>query len=195
VALGPAADAAALAVAVAGQPDIDIGSVSLPRDADVHLQPSYVLDPRNDWEWFVTWEAPPAQPHEDRVRWLDEQVDGDDITALLAEWSPRHDVMPGDQGVRRWCGLRGDNGLLAVAAHTEHRPGVPHLASIATTGAVRRRGLGAAVTAWLTRQLLAEGTGWVTLGMYSDNDVARRMYLRLGYQCDHRFTSGRLIEV
>jgi predicted GNAT family acetyltransferase len=51
------------------------------------------------------------------------------------------------------------------------------------------------VTAWLTRQLLAEGTGWVTLGMYSDNDVARRMYLRLGYQCDHRFTSGRLIEV
>jgi predicted GNAT family acetyltransferase len=29
--------------------------------------------------------------------------------------------------------------------------------------------------------------------MYSDNDVARRLYLRLGYRCDHRFTSGALV--
>jgi predicted GNAT family acetyltransferase len=70
---------------------------------------------------------------------------------------------------------------------------VPHLASIATSGERRGRGYGAAVTAWLTRALLREGTGWVTLGMYSDNDVARRIYRRLGYRCDHRFTSGALV--
>jgi predicted GNAT family acetyltransferase len=61
-----------------------------------------------------------------------------------------------------------------------------------THGERRGQGLGAAVTGWLTRTLLDEGTGWVTLAMYSDNDVARRMYRRLGYANDHLFTSGRL---
>jgi RimJ/RimL family protein N-acetyltransferase len=48
------------------------------------------------------------------------------------------------------------------------------------------------VTAWVTRRLLEEGSPRVTLGMYSDNEVARRVYLRLGYEVVHRFTSGRL---
>jgi predicted GNAT family acetyltransferase len=34
----------------------------------------------------------------------------------------------------------------------------------------------------------------VTLGMYSDNDVARRVYGRLGFACAHELTSGRLVE-
>jgi predicted GNAT family acetyltransferase len=29
--------------------------------------------------------------------------------------------------------------------------------------------------------------------MYSDNAVARRIYLRLGYTCIHAFTSGRVV--
>jgi predicted GNAT family acetyltransferase len=68
--------------------------------------------------------------------------------------------------------------------------GVPHLASIATAAAVRGQGLGAAVTAWLTRALLAQH-GRVTLGMYADNEVARRMYRALGYRDTHLFSSGR----
>ena len=50
-----------------------------------------------------------------------------------------------------------------------------------------------AVTAWITRELLATGSDWVTLGMYSDNEVARRLYHRLGFRCDHYFTSGPLV--
>ncbi len=113
----------------------------------------------------------------------------------------------------RWCGVRDGHGgsdgsddvrpwrsegglrtgrLLACAAHTEHAPDVPHLASIATQPDARGHGFGAAVTAWLTRTLLAEGHEVVTLGMYADNDVARRLYHRLGYRSDHAFTSGRL---
>jgi predicted GNAT family acetyltransferase len=79
-----------------------------------------------------------------------------------------------------------------VGAHTEFWPGVPFLASVATRSDQRGRGLGGAVTGWVTRRLLEEGSPRVTLGMYSDNDVARRLYLRLGYQVVHRFTSGRL---
>jgi ribosomal protein S18 acetylase RimI-like enzyme len=171
-----------------------LGSVTVPRDADRHLLPSYLLDPRNDWEWYVTWDTPPPQPREGKVTWLDDERDANAIRHLLTASSLRHDVAPGDANVRRWCGVWAADGTLsAVAAHTERRPGVPHLASIATRSDVRREGYGAAVTAWLIRRLLAEGSGWVTLGMYSDNDSARRLYLRLGFRCNHRFTSGRLV--
>ena len=39
----------------------------------------------------------------------------------------------------------------------------------------------------------AEGHEVVTLGMYSDNPVARRVYERLGFRCDHRFSSRALV--
>jgi ribosomal protein S18 acetylase RimI-like enzyme len=192
VALGPAEDAAALVAALAPRDDVGLGSVTLPRDADRHL-PAYRLEPRNDWEWFVTRTPPPVQPGEAAACWLDGGSDAE-LLALLRRWSPRHDAEPGRPGVLRWAGIRDGVGtLVAAAAHTEHRPGVPHLASVVTHGERRGQGLGAAVTAWLTRSLLADGTGWVTLGMYSDNDVARRLYRRLGYADDHHFTSGRLL--
>ena len=172
---------------------LDVGSVTLPRDADRHLPAGWLLRPRNDWEWFVTDEPPPQQPGEEKAAWLDGYPD-EPLVEFLRRWSPRHDAEPGQRGVLRWAGILGDDGSLrATAAHVEHVPGVPHLASIVSSGEHRGQGLGAAVTAWITRTLLAEGTGWVTLGMYSDNDVARRMYHRLGYRCDHFFTSGGLI--
>jgi GNAT superfamily N-acetyltransferase len=171
---------------------MSLGSVTLPRDADRHL-PAYRLDPRNDWEWLVTRTAPPPQPGEESVGWLAPDSD-DELRELLHAWSPRHDAEPGKRGVLRWAGIRAASGqLLCAAAHTEHRPGVPHLASIVTHGGHRGQGLGTAVTGWVTRTLLAEGTRWVTLGMYSDNDGARRLYRRLGYANDHHFTSGRLL--
>ncbi len=190
VALGTPSDAATMLTALAG--DQGISSATLPRDADARL-PTFRLDPRNDWEWLVTRVAPPPQPGEDLVGWLPDDATAE-LPGLLAAWSPRHDVVPGDPGVRRWAGVRDRSGVLvAAAAHTEHRAGVPHLASVVTHGDHRGRGLGAAVCGWLTRTLLSEGSGWVTLGMYSDNDAARRMYRRLGYTGDHRFTSGRLV--
>ena len=202
VALGPAQDAAALLRAVVEQSEVargstprdstTLGSVTLPRDADRHL-PAYRLDPRNDWEWFVTRTPPPSQPGEEAAEWLPSSSDGE-LRDLLLAWSPRHDAEPGQAGVLRWAGIRAaDGALVCAAAHTERRPGVPHLASVVTHGAHRGQGLGTAVTAWLTRTLLAEGSGWVTLGMYSDNDAARRLYRRLGYANDHHFTSGRLL--
>ena len=172
---------------------LDLGSVTLPRDGDRHLPAGFLLRPRNDWEWFLTEQAPPPQSGEDRVGWLD-GIDDETLVEFLRRWSPRHDVEPGQRGVLRWAGIRDDGGnLLATAAHIEHVPGVPHLASIVSHGERRGQGLGAAVTAWITRALLESGTGWVTLGMYSDNAVARRIYLRLGFRCDHFFTSGGLI--
>lgn len=191
VALGQSEAAVHLLHAVLAVHGEAVGSVSLPRDADRHLT-THTLDPRNDWEWFVTEEAPPVQPAETSVRWLDDGAAAE-VQALLDRSSPRHDVRPGEPGVRRWCGVRHGDRLVAVAAHVEHTAGIPLLASIATAPEYRGRGLGAAVTAWLTRTLLGEGAPMVTLGMYSDNAVARRVYQRLGYVCERELTSGRLV--
>ena len=190
VVTGDAADAAALASRV--MTDTEVTSMSLPRDVDRLVRPAVRLHPRNDWEWMYADAAPPVQAREDEVGWLDDGDDGD-ILALLTTWSGRHDTVPGDEGVLGWAGVRAGGRLVAAAAHLEHHPGVPYLASIATSGEARGQGLGAAVTAWLTRQLLVPGRELVTLGMYSDNAVARRMYLRLGYRIDKRWTSGRLV--
>ncbi|MFG3704371.1 GNAT family N-acetyltransferase [Micromonospora sp. NPDC047670] len=58
--------------------------------------------------------------------------------------------------------------------------GVAEIAGVATLPAARRRGLGAAVTATLARELLAAGTDVVFLSAGSE-DIAR-VYLRVGFR-------------
>ncbi|WP_460433367.1 GNAT family N-acetyltransferase [Angustibacter speluncae] len=172
----------------------DVHRTTLPRGAvealDRHAPEAAArLHGGADWDWFWTASAPPAQPGEDAVvRLLDAD---DEVRDLLAVSSPRHSAVPGTPGIERWMGLRenGSGRLLACAANEPFRPGVPHLASVATHPDVRGRGLGAVVTAAITRGLLDDGFPVVTLGMYADNDVARRLYLRLGFTCAHEFTS------
>ena len=173
----------------------DVRRVTLPRGTIEALRATSLrarIGPGDDWDWFWTDVAPPSVPGEERVERL---VDADDeIRALLAVASPRHSAVPGAVGIERWVGVRDPRGrLLAIAADEPMRPDVPHLASIATHPDVRGTGLGAAVTAALTRQLLVEGHEVVTLGMYADNVVARRMYLRLGYRCAHEFSSRAVV--
>jgi GNAT superfamily N-acetyltransferase len=192
IATGDPADAAALAGQLLAGP-VPLGSLSLPRDADRLVRPALQLAPRNDWEWLYADTAPPVRAHEDAVGWLGTD-DADEILDLLTTWSGRHDAVPGDEHVVAWAGVRAADGTLAaVGAHLEYRAGVPFLASIATAGDHRGRGYGAAVTAWITRRALESGHELVALGMYSDNDVARQMYLRLGFRVDKRWTSGRLV--
>ena len=54
--------------------------------------------------------------------------------------------------------------------------GVGHISAIAVHADARGRGLGPSITAWAMRRLFAEGRDVVTLGVYSDNTVGRRMY-------------------
>lgn len=191
-ALGDVRAAAELVSAVLGDVLCPSG-LTVPR-AVVPLLPAHLRPyEADDWDWFWTDAAPPPQPGEERVQWLEPSPEvEEELRELLTSSSPRYSAEPGAPDVLRWAGLRDEAGtLLACAAHTEHLPGVPHLASIASRLDRRGRGLGRAATAWLTRRLVAE-YGIVTLGMYADNDVARAMYERLGYREEHHFTSGRL---
>lgn len=146
----------------------------------------------NDWEWMQATEAPAPHP------WAGRVVDlglgrSAQVSELLAASSPRASTAPGDLDVVTWHAIADDDGrLLACGAHTEAVRGVPHLASIATRPDARGRGFGEAVTSSLTRAALAAGRPVVTLGMYADNSVARRLYHRLGYGDVHHWSSRRL---
>ena len=91
--------------------------------------------------------------------------------------------------MRAWAGVRREGRLVATSALCSTTSGTPHLRSIVTHPDQRGQGLGGAVTAALTLRGLQDSPV-VTLGMYSDNDVARRIYHRLGYQTSHRWVSS-----
>ena len=186
--IGPAEAVAELLHALADE---------LPRGLRATLPRGTVLEPpllSPVVEWDFRWLAapPPAQAAEAGAHWLAD-ADEAEVSELLALASPRSSSHPGDDDVRRWAGIRDADGrLVACAADTSGRPDVGHLSAIATLPAARGRGLGASITAWITRQLFAEGCDIVTLGMYADNAVGRRLYDALGFRDEHPRTSGPL---
>ncbi|MGH3095202.1 MAG: GNAT family N-acetyltransferase [Streptosporangiales bacterium] len=165
---------------------------SLPRGGYAYLPDDLNATHVGDWDWFCTTSAPASQPGEPLVSWLTAS-DDDEIRALLREVSPGASTWPGDARARRWAGLRTPGGRLAAAlADTSQVPRIGHLSSVATALDARGNGYGTALTAWATRQFLAEAADLVTLGMYAENDTARRMYERLGYRCAHQFSGGHV---
>lgn len=169
--------------------------VSLPRGWADHLAPGLSFEPRSQWDWLWTRTAPPTVPRESLVHWLGER-DHDEVRALLEEVSPDASTWPGDGRSRRWAGIRAEDGRLAAClADTSRAATVGHISSVATAPEFRRNGYGAALTAWVTRVFLAEGRSPATLGMYSWNDTARRIYHRLGYATAHSFAAGTLTRV
>ncbi len=163
--------------------------LTVPRGTPAHL-PAWVGMDGTDWD-FRWLDAPPAgQPGEDRVVTLDNEPA---VRQLLADSSPTASATPGDPAVNGWVGVWERGALIACAADTSASTGVGHLSSIAVHPDARGQGHGLAVTAALARRMFAAGCDLVTLGMYADNAVARRMYDTVGFRDEHRFTSGPLL--
>lgn len=141
------------------------------------------------WDWLVTTTEPPRQPEEDRVVELDLVADRAELEGLQRLVLPQTYTTL-DRPDTRWYGWRDTDGALRCMAAATARPGELHLGSIGTHPQWRRRGLGATVTAALTRIGLAT-TGQVSLGLYTDNGAARRVYLRLGYRLGQEVESRR----
>lgn len=78
------------------------------------------------------------------------------------------------------CLVRIDGEPAAVARRTTFAGG-SYLSSIGTRPRFRGRGLGRLVTDVVTRDSLAAGSRWTYLGVFTDNDVARRLYEGLGF--------------
>lgn len=175
-----------------------IHSVTLPRNGfDVIARQLPLTDRGGEWEWLWTDTRPPAPAAESLLVELDDSFDAEELTALYARGNPTAESEPGTGRTELWFGIRGP-GHAIVAAGALHRTaaGAGHLTGIVVDPAHRGQGLGAAVTAGLTRAAIERPgpvRGVSTLGMYSDNDSARRLYRRLGYRTAHAFSS-RLID-
>lgn len=141
-----------------------------------------------DWDWMWTRAAPPPVAGEERVVPL-QPADRDEATAFLAAHSPSTHGQPFARPGQEWVGVRDAGGaLLACGGSEPSEAGTPTLAGIAVATDRRRAGLGAAVTAALTRRAVATA-GACALGMFADNDPARSVYERLGFTTGMRWRS------
>ncbi len=153
-----------------------------------------------DWDWFSTASrAPQREDPRVSIDWAEEAV-FDDLRAVLHAASDWRSVEPGEERAERWAALRlsvtpdQPTQIVSCLAVTRTGTNTPSLASVATHPDHRGRGFARDLTAWTTNHLLADGSPVVTLGMYSDNHTARKVYDALGYRVGHRFRSGRLRE-
>lgn len=79
-----------------------------------------------------------------------------------------------------FCVARVDGEPAAVVRRSTF-DGASYLSSIGTRPAFRGLGLGRLVTEVAIEESLALGSRWTYLGVFSDNDVARQLYERLGF--------------
>lgn len=152
--------------------------LNLPRIALAAVTPYLpVMDPA-DWDFRWTTTAPPPVAGEERVAPLGAE-DEKAITDLIEEAFPTTSTRPGQPRINRWYGIW-DAGRLVACGADRSRGGVGFLAGLTVAPDRRGQGLGAALTAAMTRRLLA-AHGRVTLGVMADNHHAARLYERLGF--------------
>jgi len=146
------------------------------------------------WDWMTTNQVPPFQSREPDVIVV---ADDELINAFLDVANPDASTRPGDPEIEQWAAVPDPSdtrSLLAAAAITRWQSGGLVLVSVATRPDARGQGLAAAVSAFLTRRAINAGEGQVALGHYADNDVARRVYERLGFTTRSQNVSGWLSE-
>ena len=190
--LGPPEDVDPLVGAILGRDllDPEVRSVTVQRGLLDAVARHVRLQEGTEWEWLCTTTAPPEVAAESRLLRLTSGHQ-QEIEALLAAANPRSDARPFHDPGQHWVGVRDDHGrLVACGVRERSLAGHPMLSGITVDPAQRGLGLGLAVTAHLTRRAV-EDDGVCTLGMYSHNAVARRLYLGLGYGDVHEWSSRR----
>lgn len=191
--MGPATDVEPLlaALVLAGLLPDPLAGVTVQRESLDAVARHLPLGGGNDWDWLCATQSPSVVAAEDRVVPLGPD-DEPAIRALLSAGNPRTDAHPFEYPDQHWLGVRSDDGaLLACGVREPNAAGHPLLAGITVHPSERGTGLGLAVTARLTRDAVRTA-GVCTLGMYADNDVARRVYTGLGYGQTHAWSSRRL---
>ncbi|WP_280837249.1 GNAT family N-acetyltransferase [Micromonospora sp. A200] len=150
----------------------------LPRTGPEALAGRLTVARHDEWDFLWTTTAPPRQPEEDRVVRLGE-ADHPALNALIEASFPSTTSRPGDPRIVDWYGVRDGDRLVACGADRS-RGDVGFLAGLTVAPERRGRGLGAALTAGMTRALAARHDH-VALGVYTDNVGAIRLYRRLGF--------------
>ncbi len=205
VGLGPPAGVARLLTEAAVADDAagwwsDVQWATVPRgtwDAVGRGRPEAFDDWTTPSAWDCMWTDQPLVGVDDHdVERLDPALPRvrAEVTDALARAHPTASTSPDDPRLLGWWGARADGRLVAVVGALRYAPGLaPHLVSLGVDPAHRGRGLAGAVLAAAVRDGLAAGTevgpAAVWLGLYASNDVARRVYLRHGFELGHELES------
>lgn len=150
------------------------------------------VDGSGRWAFMWTTSERDLPPAPDGVVELDDVTDAVEIETFGRSHNPDFEGFPGRGYARLWLGVRDAGGLAAVGAVHVLPTGVPHLSGIVVRPDLRRTGLGTRLTAELTRRAIA-AAGVCTLGVYSANGVALRLYERLGYATAHHLHTRNLV--
>ncbi|MDC7120815.1 GNAT family N-acetyltransferase [Cellulomonas fimi] len=147
------------------------------------------LEPFSTWDWLASDEVPAGWVADARVVRLDPHADAAEIQACLAVANPSTSADPAGPQEAGWWGVHGSAGLVGVVGATgrggrDGRPRSWHLHGLGVVPGARGAGIGTALTATVLAEGLAAGCAFVSLGMYSDNDRARRVYERLGFRTE-----------
>jgi len=151
----------------------------------------------SSWDWMWT-EAPLRVDDRSSAERLPlGPQTADEIREFLSRGHPTASTAPDDPRLIGWWGVREAGSLHAAVGAIQLAPGMaPHLVSLGVDPGVRGRGLAGVVLAAAVADCLevrpVHGPPSVSLGLYADNEVARRVYLRLGFELHRRFTSWRL---
>ncbi len=122
-----------------------------------------------------------------------------EVAECLSRAHPTASTAPDDERLIGWWGVRQDGRLMAVIGAIRFTAGLPpHLVSLGVDPATRGQGLAGVVMSAAVRDCLAVnpqvGSPMVSLGLYAANEVARRVYSRLGFRLEHRFASRHRAE-
>lgn len=164
--------------------------IHLPRVDEARLAALLPIAEPDHWDFRWTSTPPPVQPGEDRVVRLDDGA-GPAVNQLLDRALPDTFTRPGGGGIVRWYGAWDGDRLIACGAD-KSRGGVGTLAAIAVDPDLRGKGIGAALTAAMARDL-ARVYDVVALGVMADNHTAGRLYERLGFTSRTPRTSVNLL--
>ena len=126
---------------------------------------------------------------------LDVDRDAPAIYEVLRQANPRSTADPaGEHEVAWWGAFAGEDLVGVIGARSQQ--GDPrsrdlswHLHGLGVLPSARGGGYGRALTAAATRHGLETGADWVSLGLYADNDGARRIYQRLGFTLEAEMAS------
>ncbi len=176
------------------------GYASLPRGTFEALEPDVEqalgFPPEGStWDWMWTRTPLTADPgHAERLPPGPGTVA--EVTECLRRAHPTASTAPDDDRLVAWWGARQEGRLMAVIGAIRFAPGLPaHLVSLGVDPATRGRGLAGTVLSAAVRDCLElvpeTGPRMVSLALYARNEVARRVYLRLGFELRHRFASRR----
>lgn len=193
----PGAESSALAALAARAEEQDASPewFSTAPGRELAAPPGWQLGRGGTWAFMWTDRTDDLPPPPPGLVELDDTLDAARIEHFGLTHNAVFEGFPGRGYASAWLGVEDSSGeLTAVGAIHVLGSGAAHLAGIVVRPDLRRAGVGSGLAAQLTRRAVAEH-GASTLGVYSQNVAAVRLYHRLGYVVAHHFHTRGLTRV